>query len=221
MNHKDALRKESGSRLAAWLAAVDEVAEDGWACVRDLSEVPAHVRADSVYWCDHVLLPEVNPHDLPDVEHAIHYGDGRSPDLVRHLFTAKGLDLDIVEGRNFLRVRVARRSVDVLALPEGERPAAVSRAAAAIFRQPLTFCHCDVVADGSIFCTDSCVDPRVLASWTERAEGGIRGGELWFICYKRISQLVGFANPTQWFSDEGCGARRAMKRAARRRRSKP
>ncbi|MFT3766427.1 MAG: hypothetical protein QM820_13080 [Minicystis sp.] len=200
---------------------MDEVAEDGWACVRDLSEVPAQVRADSVYWCDHVLLPEVNPHDLPDVEHAMHYGDGRSPDLIRHMYTAKGLDLDVVEGRNFLCVRVSRRSLDVLALPDGERPAAVSRAAAAIFREPLTFCHCDSVADGSIFCTDACADPRVLTSWTERAEGGIRGGELWFICYKRIAQLVGFSNPAQWFSDtcpcvnacsRRCGGRRSRSR---------
>ena len=77
----------------------------------------------------------------------------------------------------------------------------MARAAAAIVREPLRFEHCTPVADGSLFCTDADVDPRLLASWAERAEGGIRGGELWFVCYKRTSQQVGFANPAQWFSD--------------------
>ncbi|APR84522.1 Hypothetical protein A7982_09871 [Minicystis rosea] len=204
MNTEEPIRCEAGTRLAAWLAAVDAVTPNQWASLPDLGELPPHVLADSVYWCDHVLLPDVNPHDVAGAVHAVRCGDGASLDLIRHVYTAKGLDLDLVEGRNFVLVRVGRRSLDLLALPEDERADAVARVTEAIFREPLSFNHCEPLANQASFCSNKEIDPRVLASWTQRAEGGVRSGELWFIAYKRVSQIVGFANATQWFSDESC-----------------
>lgn len=199
------------NRVAAWRAAVDDVGPCGWREIGSLAELPAQVRADSHYWCDQVFTPEANPHDAPGATRSVHCGAGCAPDLIRHDYSMQGLRLRVVEGRNFLLVCVDRGSLDLLALPEGERAAAVARAAKAIFRAPLSFCHCETLTDGSMFCSDPGVDPWVAASWAERAEGGVRDGELWFGCYKRVSQLVGFANPTQWFSDATCGPRRAAR----------
>jgi hypothetical protein len=211
---------ETGARLSAWLEAVEQAAPEAWRPVADLGDLPPHVRADSQFWCDGVFAPAANPHDATGVTRAARRGEGRSPDLLRHRYAAAGLDLTLIEGRNFLLVEVARKSLDLLALPEAERPAAVARAAAALFREPVRFQHCAPVADGSLFCTDADADPLLLASWAERAEGGVRGGELWFVCYKRVAQQVGFANPAQWWSDAQLTrpARPAPRRAPPRRR---
>ena len=219
MSTEEPIHCDAGTRLAAWLAAVDAVTPNEWASLPDLSELPPHVHADSVYWCDHVFLPDANPHDAPGAVHAVRCGDGSHPDLISHVYTAKGLDLDIVEGRNFVRVRVSRRSLDLLALPEAERPEAVARVTEALFREPLAFNHCEPLADQSSFCSNKAIDPQVLASWAQRTEGGLRDGELWFVCYKRVSQLVGFANAAQWFSDTSC-LRAGDKRRGKRCRKK-
>jgi hypothetical protein len=221
LDKHDALQREVGTRIDAWLAAVDDVDPSDWKPIADTAELPAQARADSRYWCDQVFCRGANPYDAPDTTRAIRCGAGCAPDLVRHDYTADGLLLHVVESRNFLLVSIDRRSLDVLALPEGERAAAVARAAQTIFRAPLSFCLCKPPADGALFCTDPHADPMLVASWAERADGGVRGGELWFACYKRVSQLVGFANPAQWFRDERCSARRAPQRAAPQRRSKP
>lgn len=221
MKEQGVLRPEAGVRVVAWLAAVDEVGPGGWQIIADASQIPAHARADSHYWCELVFAPEANPHDVPQVARAIHRGGGCSPDLIRYDYEARGLHLQVIEGRNFVLVRVDRRSLDLLALPEPERALAVTRAAEALFRQPLCFCHCEPLANGSLFCTSPTADPRLLASWAERAEGGVRDGELWFAAYKRVSQLVGFANPNQWFRDAGCGIKRAQRLRRQRRRARP
>ena len=221
MDKQQSLSRESGARVAAWLAAVDAVAPGGWGRVADPAEIPEGVLADSHHWCDQVFSPGANPHDAPDVARAVHRGGGCSPDLVRYDYVALGFALHVVEGRNFLLIRVDRRSLDLLALPEPERSAAVACAATALLSEPLRFCHCDAFADGALFCTDPRADPLLLASWAERAEGGIRDGELWFCCYKRLSQRVGFANPAQWFSDTAREIRRSAPRGAPRRRSRP
>jgi hypothetical protein len=220
LDSKHALRREAGFRIDAWLAAVDDVAPSEWKPIADIAELPAQARAESRYWCDQIFCPGANPYEAPCVTRAVRCGAGSAPDLLRHDYAAEGLLLHVIEGRNFLLVHVDRKSLDVPALPEGERAAAVSRVAQTIFRAPLSFCHCAPPDDGALFCTDACADPLLAASWAERAEGGVRRGELWFACYKRVSQLVGFWNPAQWFCDEGCGVRRAMRRAAPRRRSK-
>lgn len=213
MDTNDSVRRAAAERVAAWVAAVERVErEHGWIPV-DPAEIPAHVCADSQYWCDRVLAAGLSPHDATCARRFVHAGEA---DMLRHDYTAAGMDLTIVESRNSLLVRVSRGSLDLTAIPEADRPAVIARTAAALFRAPLRFCHCDGVREGELFCTDFTADPALVASWAERADGVVAGGALWFVCYKRVSQLVGFANPSQWFSD----AARCLPRARRRSRRK-
>lgn len=209
-------------RLEAWLDAVDE-AEGRFREVASLEELPEHVRKDSEFWCDEILAPAVNPHDVETARHHVFQEPGETPDLVAHDVAVNGTQLRIIEGRNFLLVRVDRRSLDLLALPIEARHAAAERAAEAIFREPLRFRTCAALGEGGLVCTDAEVDPLLISSWSRRAEGGIRGGELWFLCYKKCAQRTGFCNAAQWFSDTGevrpekvSGARAARRRTRTR-----
>jgi hypothetical protein len=194
--------REAAERVATWLGAVDRAREHGYSEIQSLSEIPAHARRDSEFWCDEILAPAANPHDAEGARHRVCRATGDLPDLVEHELSVGDLALTMTEGRNFLLVRVHQRSLDLLALPEGERQAAIVRAAATIFREPLAFSSCASVGEGSTFCTDASVDPMTLASWASRAEGIVKGGELSFLCYKKCPQRLGFANACQWFEDD-------------------
>jgi hypothetical protein len=204
----EALRRDAGARLAGWLEAVDGVCSSDW---EEPADLPDHVRAESEHWCDEVFHPRANPHDREGARRAVHRGELH---LIRHAFTAGGLDLTVFEGRNFLLVRVDRRSLDLLSFPADARPAAVARVAEAIFRTSPRFRFCQSIGEGAHFCSAARTDPLALAVWCARADGGVRNGELWFAVYKKPSQLLGFAHGGQWFDDTGEAVRARARRAA-------
>lgn len=204
--------ESTGEGAAALHAAVEAVTPGEWRAVPEDADVPEQARAESQYWSDQIFSPEANPHDAPGARRAIHRAREGTVDLIRHDYRALGLDLSVFEGRNFVLVRIARGSLDLLALPEVDRPAAIAQAAEALFQARLGLERCEVTGEGETFSTGA--NKRSCASWVECVEAGIRRGELWFVCHKRIPQLVGFLNPAQWF-DEG---RREVARRTRVRR---
>jgi hypothetical protein len=199
----DVIRRDAGVRLDEWLAAVARVAPDGWQAIADVAELPEQVRADSQYWCDQVFSPAANPHDVPGARRAVHRATVDTPDLVRHEYRSGRLDLSVIEGRNFFLVSLDRKGLDVLRRPVEARPAAVKRLAAAIFRVTPEFGACEPLRNGARICTDEAADPMCIPSWSHRVECGVGGGSLWFLCYKRVSQRTGFANPRQWLDEPG------------------
>jgi hypothetical protein len=204
LSEHEALQREVGARLGRWLTAVEQAPPASFAAVEDLAEMPAQARAESHYWCDEVLAPDANPYDTPGARHGHRRATRGAPDLLRHAYTAKGLELTVIEGRNFLLVQVDPRSVDVLALAPPARGAAIHEVAAALLRTPprgrgLRFQVPDAIAEGARFSTDDAADPLLLAAWSERVEGGIHGGRLYFLAYKRAAQRVGFAGEERWF----------------------
>ena len=206
MSHHEALKREAEDRLNRWLAAVEGIPRGDYTMVAGLEELPAQVRADSCYWCDHVFSPEANPHDAPDARHGYHLAGDGAPDLLRHEYSASGLALTVIEGRNFLLVRVARGSLDIPALPAEARAPALQRAAALLFRAPWRRCTPsfqppEALAEGDTFSSDVGADPLLLSCWTERVDGGIRGGELYFVSYKKPAQRTGFAHAEAWFDE--------------------
>jgi hypothetical protein len=205
-----ALRAEAGARIERWLAGVERASDRGFAPVPGAVDLPAEVLADSCYWCDEVFSPDANPHDAPDVWRGVHLATRSTPDLLRHVYTTQGIGLAVTEGRNFILVEVDPRSADVLALPRAERPAAVHRVAEAIFRAPPSFQVPPEIDEGARFSTDDGAEPLLLAAWSRRVEGGVRGGRLYFLCYKKTAQRVGFARDDRWLGT--AGARRGRGR---------
>jgi hypothetical protein len=203
VHHHQALQREADARLGRWLGAAKRAEKHGWTEVLDFAAIPAQARAESYFWCDQVFTPEARPHDAPGVKHAHHRARRGTIDLLRHAYAACGMGIVVVEGRNFLLVRIDRRSLDVLALPEDQRAPAIRRAAAALFRAPPggctpTFELPQKVVEGTRFCSDEGADPLLLRCWAERVEGGIEGGELRFVVYKKAPQRVGFGNARGW-----------------------
>jgi hypothetical protein len=213
----DPIAREAEERLAAWLSAVDRVPDEEFTGVEDFEEISGPARADSYHCCDAVFSEGACPHDEAlGPRHAFHLATEDTPDLLRHEYAASGLDVVVMEGRNFLLVRLPPSGLDVLALPAAERPAAIRRVAerlfgegaAAVGREDRTGASCPplaipaVIEEGVAFSSRSDVDPALLSCWRDRIECGVRGGELYFVCYKKPSQRAGYANAQQWFDDE-------------------
>ncbi|WP_438027676.1 hypothetical protein [Sorangium sp. So ce233] len=221
MNGQGALGQDIDARIAAWLSAVARVPPDGFTPVERFDDVPDQARAESYYWCDSIFRSEVNPHnEALGVRHALHAATDDTPDLLRHELAAGGLELTVTEGRNFVLVQVERSSLDILSLCGPDRAAAARRVAEAIFNtgiesntvgvpSPSDAVVCPVpdeapdLEEGTTVSSNPAVDPDLLACWKDRTECGVRGGRLYFLCYKKSSQRAGFANPCQWFEEGG------------------
>lgn len=194
MKTLDPQERDASARILAWLAAVDQASSEAWTEIQDLAEIPAQVRADSEFFCDHIFTPAANPHDACGVRRALHQGGIH---LLRHTYDAGGLALSVLEGRNFVLVRVARASLDVVDTADHD---ALTRVAARIFQAPPRFDACELLHEGTLLCSSS-ADPLSLDSCRDRIDGGVRDGEVWFLCYKRCAQRLGFAHAGQWFDD--------------------
>ena len=212
MGAASAHERETEARIDRWLAAVDRVAPGDFTPVAASDDLPEQARAESFYWCDEVLSPSANPHDAPGTRHAYHRAGRGAPDLVRHDYTALGLALTVTEARAFLIVRVDPRSLDVLALPPPARAAALHDVARGLFRahrgRAPTFPEPGVIEEGARFSTDEGADPMLLAAWGDRIEAGVRGGALYFLCYKKAAQRVGFAGGERWLGESPVAGRR-------------
>lgn len=200
-------RDEIGSRIGKWLDVAFRASRLGYTYVARANDLPAQARADSMFWANEVLLPEANPYtEARRARHGFHVATADTPDLLRHEYTAVGLAIILVEGRNFGLLKVERRCLDVLSLPRKARARAIDDVAARILRpdagRPPIFPFDAPVEEGSRTSTSPEIDPLLMASSREREEAGICCGCVYFLYYKRVSQLAGFLSPTQWFEDE-------------------
>ena len=213
--------REAAARVERWLAAVERVAPGDFTAVAASDALPEQARAESFYWCDEVFSPEANPHDAPGRPARV----PPRPERTRRTWCAtttrrSALGLTVIEGRSFLLVRVDPRSLDVLALAPPARPSALHDVARRIFRAPRggrahTFPAPGAIQEGARFSTDDRADPMLLAAWDGRIEAGVRGGALYFLCYKKAAQRVGFASGERWLGDAP-RTRRGKKRGGRR-----
>jgi hypothetical protein len=155
-------------------------------------------------WCDRLFAPEANPHnEALGARHGFHAATARTIDLLRHDYTVGGLDLVVTEGRNFLVVEVKRPSADVVAAGAGSA-ASICRMAGAIFRdldaEPV-FAAGAGEGEGTSFEFNPRADPMLLASCSARADGGVCGGCIYFVRYKKPAQRIGYHNARQWFDE--------------------
>lgn len=224
MNAEQCLAKDVDARLAAWLAMVKRVPADAFTPIERIEDMPPQARADSLFWCDSIFRSELNPYNEGvGARHAFHAATDDTPDLLRHEYTAGGLSLLVVEARNFVLIQVDRSCLDILALKSPERIAAIRQVAEVLFnpcgdalmnpgRQQAVQGRAvpvgcpppgmtPVVEEGVTFSSNPTVDPALLAYWTDRTECGVLGGRVYFLCYKKSSQLAGYENAWQWFDD--------------------
>lgn len=197
-----ALRREASARVAGWLAAARRVPREDYTWVREFEEVSGPTRADSWFWCDLLFRPEASPHcEAAEARHGFHAATVETIDLLRHEYQACGLDLVATEGRNFLVVEVARPGPEILAGGARSREAIRGIARALFADAGLCAAPLCPVGDGG-FAVNPQADPLLLARCAERMDGGICGGSLYFVQYKKSPQLIGYLDACQWFDAE-------------------
>lgn len=189
-----------------WLECIDDVPDSGYRDV-GLSGLDGDVRAHSQLWCDDQLAAEASPYvkgrKVRTLAHAGHEGTDTmkvSIDLIRHQYEIDDLPVEVVEGRNFTLIRLAAGKV--LQGTAAARAAEIHRLARKLLIQPWTFKLPAAIDEGVRFSSNPEVIPHCLPSWTERGDGGVRGGRLWFLCFRVIPDIAGFLSDLQWFPDD-------------------
>ena len=204
------------ARVRRWLDTVERVPREAYTFVARPDELPAQARAESMFWAGEVFLQDASPYSEGlAARHAFHHATAETIDLLRHEMSAAGLDLTVIEGRNFGLVAVARESCDLLRIPDEEqRKAEICRVAGLLFRDGAgrpSYCAPVHVKEGSLAGSDPEAEPLLVTDPRVRKETGVHGGGLFFLYYKRVAQLVGFLNARQWFEEAGAPLIRAVK----------
>ncbi len=213
MNKEDDNEAAGDELVRDWLASVDRVRPEEYTALASFDEVPAQARADSYYWSDCFFSPQASPHTPDaDVRHQIHLATRDTCDLLRHEYAVCGIRLVVIESRNFTLIQVQEPSAEeLLGHRKPECGAEVLRLAGILLNRscdsgdfdsgPATFQLPATFSGDCVFSTNCSADPLVLPCWFDRIDAGIHSGSLFFLCYKKISQLVGFFNAQQWFED--------------------
>jgi hypothetical protein len=185
MNLEQAIEKEARAIRADWLGEVDR-AKDWTAAGYDA--LPPRARADSAMWSDRFFALHAGPHNRAlKAKTSYHSADDDAPDLLRFEYTVSGIPVVVTESRNYVVVRAKAAPKDaarvlqellVRALPIPATP-----------------------ADGMTFTSNPAAHPILMKSWEDRFDGGIQGGTVWFLLYKKHEQRAGYESATGWFED--------------------
>jgi hypothetical protein len=191
--------------IALWIDEVDATPDNLWREI-GVAGLDPEVRAGSQLWCGDQLSADADPY-RPGLKSRIWASPGAlgTPtqryriDLLRHTYDVDDLPLELVEGRNFTLVRSPARAA--LQGSPSARIAEIGRVARLLLSHPWQFQFPDPIQEGVRFSSNP--DERVsgMGSWKDRADGGIRGGNLWFLCVRRIPDYVGFLSDMHWFPD--------------------
>jgi hypothetical protein len=191
--------------LAMVHAALDVPAAD-FVPLAGSRALPDMLRADSEMWCQRFFTPAADPHLVAQVALTARAAPG-AVDLLRHEYAVGQFHVVAVESRSFTVVQVTPATGRFDALSEDARKAFVQRAAEAILnlrdaQHGWTLPVPPRLAEGVRFSTRPDQEPLFMGSWTERLDGGVLGGNPYFLLFKKVGQIVGFYSDEHWFDDE-------------------
>jgi hypothetical protein len=187
---------EGEQLIRTWLAAVDRVPAKEYRPAAGFEDLPDDVQGSSTMWSERFFAPAASPHAATSqARRSYHLSTDTSPDLLRHQYRFGQLALDVVESRNFTLIRTGR-TLPVTA-------AAAREAARSILNlkdgeHQWTLQAPNALAEGAWFSSNPDADPMTM-SWADRADGGIHGGALVFLCFKKDQQRVGYPDIRKWF----------------------
>ena len=190
--------------VAVWIESIDEVPDTAYREV-GLAGLDADVRAGSQLWCDDHLTPDASPYVNGRKVRTLAHGSTETEtsvtiDLVRHQYEIGDLPVEVVEGRNFTLIRLT--APKVLQGTAAARGAEIHRLARLLLSQPWTFQLPPAIEVGARFSSAPDRNQDSMGSWKDRGDGGIRNGKLWFLCFRRIPDIMGYWNDCQWFPDD-------------------
>ena len=189
-----------------WIASVERVTRDDWTSLADWSMLDSEVRGDSSMWLERFLSPAADPEERSGVDHSIHVATDETSDLLRHEYEVDSRTVVVTEQRNFALVEIPDPEFDPAGPDETAKQATVNRIAQHLLnmaggRKKLEFKFAGPLVEGSRFSTNTHADPFALRDWSERVDGGVRNGRLWFLFFKKQPQRVGYEDSQDWFSE--------------------
>ncbi len=200
---RHAVKEEPAAEV--WRRAAMDAPNSAYRTVPGLEKLDSHVRGDSLYWSDRFFVPRAHPfHQTGELQISAQPAKKTTPDLVRYQYRVDKLELTVVESSNFTFVWVAGSGV--AEEPEASRPALVARVAASILNtkngeHDWVFGSMEPRGKDLCFSTNPQLDAWDLRSWQDRADGGIHGGLLYFLLFKKNAERVGYHRGEHWFDD--------------------
>jgi hypothetical protein len=185
--------------ITIWLDSIDRVPADGYRPVTEWAALPSAVRGDATFWAGRFFTPEANPHNHRDtVQWAYHLATEKTPDILRYRSKVDSYELDVIETRGYLLVRVRRL------LPPNT--AAVVAVAEKVLLKPegmdsWNFHFPAALVEGTRFSTNQDAGPLRIASWEDLVAGGIRNGSLYFLRCKKVLDRMGYPDLRGWFDN--------------------
>lgn len=188
---------EGEDLIRAWLGAVERARSEEFVPLAGFDLLPPLVRGDSSLWSERFFASGANPHrQARPPRLACHLAGAASPDVLRHEYSVAQMPLEVLETANFALIRVGDA--------RAQTAADVNRIGGAILNAEGDGRHWVwrlAAGSGSEawFSTDPEADPLSMESWTARADAGIRGGTLMFLCFKKDAQKLGYHSMKGWF----------------------
>ncbi len=197
-----ALPTQSFQILTDFLSTVDRATENGFEDFSGFEGLDdgAAVELDSRDWAERFLRPESNPYaDGVEVKRYVHHATSDTDDLIWHGFVInEEIGVTVIESAESYLIKLKSHQGTLLGQHDAESEALIQGltqpvlALSGTYDDPFgqileyrwTFVYDPPLREGSRFTSGPGVDPFVLTSWTDRIDGGIRGGELFFHGYK-------------------------------------
>jgi hypothetical protein len=224
----------SEEQIRAFRSALARAEAGGFKPLANLARLPdgARVEGDSRDWSERFLRPAFDPWRTPSkVDQRGHEATPDTPDVLRHALEVRIQEapdkppivfaVTVTETVRYLRVDVEPRGLDLLALPVDQRATAIAAIAERALPmrgtyfggmgelKPYEWAFQYVSLDeGARFSTNPGVDEMRMKSWTERVDGGIEGGHVYFFgfkCHAPSSGRLVLLDPQHWF-DGKCWA---------------
>ncbi|MBL8178404.1 MAG: hypothetical protein JNK48_27265 [Bryobacterales bacterium] len=184
---------------AIWTESILRIPPTGWRLLADIDLLPPAVRADSAMWAERFLTDAANPHLRP---HAAQWSfvlaTEDTPDAIRAGYRADRYDLDTVETRAYLLVRLRLREFSAAAIQEAADRLIQPAQSGSRWR----FQFVETPSEGSRFSTSPASNPLTIASWDDLVEGGVRNGAPYFLRFKKHHQRQGYPNLGAWFDPD-------------------
>jgi len=193
--------------IRTWLGVVDKVPPAALIEISDYSQLPNSVRGNSSLWSQRFFSVQADPHkQQTKVKLRVHLSTEDTPDLLLQNYEFKSWHVSVVESNNFTLIRVSG-GADPCSLGEVQGRDFVQTVAHLILNvkddeHVWRFELPDRLSDGIIFSTNPQVDPLYLAQWSDRADGGIYKGTLFFLCYKKLLSVAGYEDIKMWFDKD-------------------
>jgi hypothetical protein len=188
--------------LNAWLQGVLSTPPTDWVVLAGLEELPRQARAESESWARRFFRPVADPYRAaPPPRVSVHL----SPDRIRLEHQTLGMQLRVDQNAAYTLVRVPSVDAESLAQMKPEEQASVvNRIGALLFQSPTPWIARQRSSEQETVAFSTSPETEILSmpSWRSRIDAGVFRGQLYYMFYERIDQLIGFPSGETWFDPE-------------------